>query len=184
VKAVIEKELQGSNEQDTTKASIEHRILSSRILAKQIDDTVLALRSIFVPPTEELSKEVQPKAKGLGLKAPAKKAKARAASMSPESPEASNPREKEVDEDVEMHSDEGSDQESRSDTPMSPKPPKKSQKRASIPQSSSIQDTVLLPSLSVGFTRGDSDASSAWSDEDADEPVMKKNRRGQRARKA
>ncbi|KAI0953322.1 hypothetical protein AcW1_007570 [Taiwanofungus camphoratus] len=46
-------------------------------------------------------------------------------------------------------------------------------------------ESTFLPSLSVGFTRGDSDASD-WSDGDADlaNDMPKKNRRGQRARRA
>ncbi|KAH9942876.1 Bud-site selection protein [Amylocystis lapponica] len=46
-------------------------------------------------------------------------------------------------------------------------------------------ETMFLPSLSVGFVRGDSDGSD-WSDADADiaDGAPKKNRRGQRARRA
>lgn len=43
-------------------------------------------------------------------------------------------------------------------------------------------ESTFLPSLAVGFTRGDSDASD-FSDDDAD-VAPKKNRRGQRARRA
>jgi hypothetical protein len=44
-------------------------------------------------------------------------------------------------------------------------------------------ESTFLPSLSVGFTRGDSDASD-FSDDDAGDTAPKKNRRGQRARQA
>lgn len=45
-----------------------------------------------------------------------------------------------------------------------------------------VGESTFLPTLSVGFTRGDSDASD-WSDEEVDK-VERKNRRGQRARRA
>ncbi|KAI0699074.1 Bud-site selection protein [Cytidiella melzeri] len=44
-------------------------------------------------------------------------------------------------------------------------------------------ESTFLPSLAVGFTRGDSDASDL-SDDDAGDTAPKKNRRGQRARRA
>lgn len=49
-------------------------------------------------------------------------------------------------------------------------------------KAAAIGESAFLPSLSVGFTRGDSDASD-FSDAESDK-VERKNRRGQRARRA
>ena len=52
-------------------------------------------------------------------------------------------------------------------------------------QSSTPATSTFLPSLSVGFTRGDSDGSEFSDDDEAiDGTTARKNRRGQRARKA
>ncbi|TDL17864.1 Bud-site selection protein [Rickenella mellea] len=53
------------------------------------------------------------------------------------------------------------------------------------PRKSKASESTFLPSLSVGFIKGDSDASD-WSDGEGDvaDSNAKKNRRGQRARKA
>lgn len=50
-------------------------------------------------------------------------------------------------------------------------------------KSKATAESTFLPSLSVGFTRGDSDASDL-SDEEVKVADMRKNRRGQRARRA
>ncbi|KAJ3549187.1 hypothetical protein NM688_g5207 [Phlebia brevispora] len=66
------------------------------------------------------------------------------------------------------------------------KPTKARQATESLNQSKSKKsaDSTFLPSLSVGFIRGDSDASD-WSDSEAKvADSVRKNRRGQRARRA
>lgn len=52
-----------------------------------------------------------------------------------------------------------------------------------VAKSKSVGESTFLPSLSVGFTRGDSDASDV-EDDDVAKADVKKNRRGQRARRA
>ena len=64
-------------------------------------------------------------------------------------------------------------------------PPRPTRKESAIPQAKSVASVVestFLPSLSVGFIRGDSD--SEWSDSEAKTTEIRKNRRGQRARRA
>ena len=64
-------------------------------------------------------------------------------------------------------------------------PPKPIRKESTIPNAkaqASVAESTFLPSLSVGFIRGDSD--SEWSDSEAKTTDIRKNRRGQRARRA
>jgi hypothetical protein len=75
---------------------------------------------------------------------------------------------------------EASDDESDSGSVAAP-PPKKA--RQEIKKKAGPAESTFLPSLAVGFTRGDSD--SEWSDSEAKiADGVHKNRRGQRARRA
>lgn len=82
----------------------------------------------------------------------------------------------------------------RAKTAVPPLPPKskplKSEKADKPPKSAKdLTSSIFLPSLSVGFTRGDDDDSDPDLDDDPNgvagkQPVVRKNRRGQRARQA
>lgn len=82
----------------------------------------------------------------------------------------------------------------RAKTTVPPLPPKtkplKSEKADKPPKSAKdLTSSIFLPSLSVGFTRGDDDDSDPDLDDDPNgvagkQPVVRKNRRGQRARQA
>lgn len=90
------------------------------------------------------------------------------------------------------NSEKGSDDDEANASSLDADAPPKKPKKATTKQKPSAQESsnpasgsTFLPSLSVGFIPGDSD--SEWSDGDADAgdlPKQKKNRRGQRARKA
>lgn len=56
--------------------------------------------------------------------------------------------------------------------------------KAKPTQTKKVGESTFLPSLAVGFTRGDSDASDFSDDDDVGDVAPKKNRRGQRARQA
>ena len=66
------------------------------------------------------------------------------------------------------------------------KPPRRSADKESTlrkaKSKASAAESAFLPNLSVGFIRGDSD--SEWSDSEAKTTEVRKNRRGQRARRA
>ncbi|OWZ26423.1 hypothetical protein C356_06975 [Cryptococcus neoformans c45] len=82
----------------------------------------------------------------------------------------------------------------RAKTTIPPLPPKskplKSEKADKPPKSAKdLTSSIFLPSLSVGFTRGDDSDSDPDLDDDPNgiagkQPVVRKNRRGQRARQA
>lgn len=82
----------------------------------------------------------------------------------------------------------------RAKTTIPPLPPKskplKSEKADKPPKSANdLTSSIFLPSLSVGFTRGDDSDSDPDLDDDPNgiagkQPVVRKNRRGQRARQA
>lgn len=89
--------------------------------------------------------------------------------------------------DEESGEDENSDEDGVSATRPStltktPQPSGSSKTKATAAVKASGQST-FLPSLAVGFTKGDSDASD-FSDGGDEDPAPKKNRRGQRARRA
>jgi hypothetical protein len=70
------------------------------------------------------------------------------------------------------------------DAPSAKRPSKPAPSQASSSKTSAkTGESTFLPSLSVGFTRGDSDASDIDEDEAA-QAEPRKNRRGQRARRA
>ncbi|KDQ09868.1 hypothetical protein BOTBODRAFT_178610 [Botryobasidium botryosum FD-172 SS1] len=78
-------------------------------------------------------------------------------------------------------SDDSDDEEDEEASSSRPSPPPAKRPKTKAP--AEIKSSTFLPSLNVGFTRGDSD--SDWSDGEADAAdVPRKNRRGQRARKA
>ncbi|TFK86785.1 Bud-site selection protein [Polyporus arcularius HHB13444] len=80
-------------------------------------------------------------------------------------------------EDDEESAEESSDELPKAKTKAKPAPAQDAKSKTKA----SAGESTFLPSLSVGFTRGDSDASDI-SDDEADAP--RKNRRGQRARRA
>ncbi|KAG8963112.1 hypothetical protein FRC03_003388 [Tulasnella sp. 419] len=82
------------------------------------------------------------------------------------------------DSDTDMRSE---DNHSSSDHEHSVSPPTKRSKQSST--SAKPMESTFLPSLSVGFTRGDSDASDVEDLPDLSEP-RRRNRRGQQARRA
>ncbi|KAG8939106.1 hypothetical protein FRC00_014192, partial [Tulasnella sp. 408] len=68
-------------------------------------------------------------------------------------------------------------------------PPAKNKKKEAAPESKSKRKAasggnVFLPSLSVGFLPGEDDPADDWKNFDVDGPPLKKNRPGQRARRA
>lgn len=80
--------------------------------------------------------------------------------------------------------DEDGEHNSSDDEERAPKPRQEKLKAASttsVKERSKPTESAFLPSLSVGFTRGDSD--SEFSDGE-EKPTERKNRRGQRARRA
>lgn len=83
---------------------------------------------------------------------------------------------------------EDEDEDDSEDEEDGPRPSTSSRKESTAKSTKSQPETfkkagesTFLPSLAVGFTRGDSDASDLSDDEDV---APKKNRRGQRARRA
>jgi len=76
------------------------------------------------------------------------------------------------------------EEEEDSDEDNEKPPPRPTRKESALPQAKSkaLAESTFLPSLSVGFIRGDSD--SEWSDSEAKTADIRKNRRGQRARRA
>ncbi|KIM89335.1 hypothetical protein PILCRDRAFT_813271 [Piloderma croceum F 1598] len=79
----------------------------------------------------------------------------------------------------------GTEEEEDSDEENEKPPPRPTRKESAFPQAkskASAAESTFLPSLSVGFIRGDSD--SEWSDSEAKTADIRKNRRGQRARRA
>jgi len=80
---------------------------------------------------------------------------------------------------------ESREEEEDSDEENEKPPPRPIPKKSALPQAkskASSAESTFLPSLSVGFIRGDSD--SEWSDSEAKTTDIRKNRRGQRARRA
>jgi hypothetical protein len=76
------------------------------------------------------------------------------------------------------------EEEEDSDEDNEKPPPSPTRKESAFLQTKSkaLAESTFLPSLSVGFIRGDSD--SEWSDSEAKTTDIRKNRRGQRARRA
>ncbi|KII90854.1 hypothetical protein PLICRDRAFT_52558 [Plicaturopsis crispa FD-325 SS-3] len=98
----------------------------------------------------------------------------------------------EADSEVEGSGSSGGEDSSTDDDPAAAPPSKKPKTTAPKPKAKDnpksttrTAQSTFLPSLSVGFTRGDSD-DSEWSDSEAKiaDGAEKKNRRGQRARRA
>ncbi|PIL22546.1 hypothetical protein GSI_15235 [Ganoderma sinense ZZ0214-1] len=88
----------------------------------------------------------------------------------------------ESDEDSDDDSDEDSSSSAADESGLDYGPPPKKAKSSAKPVADGV--STFLPSLSVGYTRGDSDASDISDGEGAAADAPRKNRRGQRARRA
>ena len=191
---------------------VESRLLSSKVLAQTIAELAMSLRKLVDPGSGEASALVTSSIeKSIGKDITSKTSSAIQPQASPEGEtdennEPTGPSSSEVEDadgwesgsvdDVpydreaqnnEELSDEDAgsgDNVSNTSAQSSPLKPPKVSANVKSTSTASAAESKFLPSLSVGFTRGDSD--SDWSDGEAglaDGP-KKKNRRGQRARKA
>ncbi|THH31464.1 hypothetical protein EUX98_g2717 [Antrodiella citrinella] len=211
---VLASELSGSlvapAKPGSPEAKVDARLLSSKALASEVSTVLTSLRSIINPPPRvQRPNEVEDPEQD-GPAHPKKTAKVLTAFSTEDGideEEASGdvsdrlvPEEEddEVDdggwesgsvnsEDEGVSEDEdgvsrGNYDEERDDSDDEFPPPKKSKLAAAGSKVATrpIGGSTFLPSLSVGFTRGDSDSEP----EDVDDDGCKKNRRGQRARRA
>ncbi|PBK74739.1 Bud-site selection protein [Armillaria solidipes] len=177
VQAAVSDQLQSNLLGGSTK--VQSRILSSKVLAVEIANIIESLRAVVLPPADE---DAEP---------PRKMTKVEVEDGEEEEEEEEDEAgdemgwesgtvgddEKENDDGWESGSlDEGDD-----DTPTNPSAKPSTNKAQN---KSSTGASTFLPSLSVGFIKGNED--SDWSDSDAKagDIEQKKNRRGQRARRA
>ncbi|KAK0487342.1 Bud-site selection protein [Armillaria novae-zelandiae] len=183
VQAAVSDQLQSNLLGGSTK--VQSRILSSKVLAVEIANIIESLRAVILPPADD--DDAEP---------PRKMTKVEVANdeggMEEDGDEEEDEAGDEMDwesgtvgDDEKEHDDgweSGSLDEGDDDTPTNqsgkPSATTKAQKKNSTGAS------TFLPSLSVGFIRGNED--SDWSDSDAKagDIEQKKNRRGQRARRA
>lgn len=162
IKAAIDLEVpEGVVLMDTpAESAIESKIMSSKLLAKHINDAIDGLRLILSPETKV--KKVEIKVNDLPKQKNVKPATVK----------------------VKEEANQGEQEESSSAGNDEDDISMPDQERSESPSHSDNLESNFLPSLAVGYTRGDSDASE-WSDIDAQvDEAPRKNRRGQRARKA
>jgi hypothetical protein len=175
--------------QKSTKALIESRMSSSKILANEVTAQVAGLRLLVLPDKETgYLPVIDPNAK----KEVDEAAEWESGSVSDaaESLDESESEQQDLTmkegESIEIGSESEGDSPTGEISGSQDLPPSKQQK---IVESHVEEDySSFLPSLAVGYTRGDSDASD-WSGDDANSVtgraiVPRKNRRGQRARQA
>ncbi|KAI5122796.1 hypothetical protein M0805_000139 [Coniferiporia weirii] len=194
------------------RASVVNRLLSSKVLAQEISRLVQTLRTVLgegakdkgtqVISEDDIAEEVEEDpAKGMDAVASDDDSEPEEAEgnsngswggFDDEDEDASE--QEAVDDGWEsgsVHSQDSDDVQSSSTSiegsrPVSPVPQKALKKARPAPERKPEKagESTFLPSLSVGFVAGGSD--SEWSDAEADlaDSPMKKNRRGQRARKA
>jgi BUD22 len=177
--------------QKSTKALIESRMSSSKILANEVTAQVAGLRLLVLPDKETgYLPVIEPNAK----KEVDEAAEWDSGSVS-DAAESIDESESEQ-QDLTMKEGESIEigLESEEDSPAGEisgsqdLPPSKQQKTVESHVEEEEDYSSFLPSLAVGYTRGDSDASD-WSGDDANSVtgraiVPRKNRRGQRARQA
>ncbi len=179
----------------TTEAIVESRLASSKQLAKELNGIVVGLRTLVLGPNGGADEGGLKKADsdaGLRVGQPEDEENEDASGVSDdgsakandagwESGSISQDSDGDSDDSTELNSEVEPPPAKRQKTSTPSRVQKKSDPRASHP---SLQDdSVYLPSLSVGFTKGDSDISGDEVDSDAGSVgLARKNRRGQRAR--
>ena len=187
----------------TAEAIVESRLASSKLLAKELNGIVAGLRALVLGPNEGADNEGRSVETGSDnelttVDQPEDEESNRASDDSAAKANDVGWESGSISQDDDSDSDNSTDL--RSDFEL---PPTKRQKKSTPPKAhvdttglssrkkpdpksshpSLTDDTVFLPSLSVGFTKGDSDISGdeVYSDAGSVGPA-RKNRRGQRAR--
>ncbi|KAK0188145.1 Bud-site selection protein [Armillaria mellea] len=182
VQAAVSDQLQSNLLGGSTK--VQSRILSSKVLAVEIANIIESLRAVILPPSDD--EDVEPPRKITKVEVEDDEG-AMEEDGDEEEDEAGDEMgwesgtvgddEKENDDGWESGSlDEGDD-----DTPTNPSAKPSTSKSQN---KSSTGASTFLPSLSVGFIKGNEDSDWSESDAKAGDIEQKKNRRGQRARRA
>jgi hypothetical protein len=186
-------------------AIVESRLASSKHLAKELSSIVVGLRALVLGPTDNAGDDDDLKKtdsdNGLTIGQPEDEENEDASGASDDSVVKANDAGWEsgsISQDNDGNSDDATDLSSEVEPPPSKRQKKSTPSKAHIGATDSSvkkkpdpkashpslkDDSAFLPSLSVGFTKGDSDISGDEVDSDAGsvEPA-RKNRRGQRAR--
>lgn len=186
----------------TAEAIVESRLASSKLFAKELNGIVAGLRALVLGPSEDAESEGGSEETGpddeLTLSQPENEEGDGVSDDSATQADGAGWESGSISQDDGSISDDLNDSSNEVELPPTKRQKKSislrvqfdatdsSEKKKPDPKSShaSLKDeTVFLPSLSVGFTKGDSDTSGEAIDSDAGSvgPV-RKNRRGQRAR--
>ncbi len=177
VQAAVSDQLQSNLLGGSTK--VQSRILSSKVLAVEIANIIESLRAVILPPADEDAEPPRKMTKVEVEDGEDGEDDEEEDEMGWESGTVGDD-EKENDDGWESGSldevDEGDD-----DTPTNPSAKPSATKAQN---KSSTGASTFLPSLSVGFIKGNEDSDWSESDAKAGDIEQKKNRRGQRARRA
>lgn len=185
----------------TAEAIVESRLASSKLLAKDLHGVVAGLRALVLGPNESTDNEVGSREPGYDneLTAVDQLEDEESIDGNGESDDSAANADDAGWESGSISQDDNGDSDDSADLRSEVERPPTKRRKKSIPPKAHIDatekpdpklshpslkdDTVFLPSLSVGFTKGDSDISGDEIDSDAGsvDPV-RKNRRGQRAR--
>ena len=190
----------------TAEAIVESRLASSKLLAKELHGVVAGLRALVLGPSESTDNEGGSREPGYDneLTAVDQLEEEESIDGSGESDDSAANADNSEWESGSISQDDNSDSDDSADFRSEAERPPTKRRKVSIPPKAHVDatgpivkekpdpklshpslkdDSVFLPSLTVGFTKGDSDISGDDIDSDAGsvDPV-RKNRRGQRAR--
>ncbi|KAK0201706.1 Bud-site selection protein [Desarmillaria ectypa] len=192
VQAAISDQLQSNLLSSVTGSTkVQSRILSSKVLAVEIANIIESLRAVILPPADEDAETSEPPRKMTkveeeeGEEEEEEEAEA-GDEMGWESGTVGDD-EKENDDGWESGSldEDGNVDEGNDDTEDRPENPRAKPIASTKGQNkSSAGASTFLPSLSIGFIKGNDDSDWSESDAKAGDIEQKKNRRGQRARRA